>query len=79
MIEVTQTLGWPPKLANELWVYPRVFTSTTAGHDDCQTLVLVMIDGSVRDLFRANERGVALLSRELAQAGKHGVIVAAEY
>lgn len=77
-IEVTQTLGWPDKPTHELWVYPRVFTGTTAGHDDCQTLVVVMIDGSVRDLFRANERGVARLSRELAQAGNHGIIVAAE-
>ena len=75
-IEVTQALGWPDKPGPELWVYPRVFTRTDSGHDDCQTLALVMIDGRVRELFVVNERGLAFLSDGLTEAKHHGVIAA---
>lgn len=78
VIEVRQALGWPSeKLGNEVWVYRGFMGRTVPIHkDDCQILAIVVIEGSVRDLFLANERALALLARELEAARNGSTLVA---
>jgi hypothetical protein len=81
VIEVERALGTPTrKLGDDVWIY-RGYSAGAAQprHDDCDTLVVTFVHGTVSDLQLVNAPAVALLERKAdAKNGARVLAIAAK-